>query len=244
MAVDDRRRHLPGALRATTWRGDQRVVVLSPAPDRPTPTAAVIAGELDVLRRHGVQRVVTGALHRREVGPFEDAGFVEQERLHLLRHDLIDLPSPGADVRIRRGWRRDRPTVLDLDRRAFDDHWTLDSAGLDDAIRATPSSRFRVAAPRRSRVLGYTVTGLAGRRGYLQRLAVDPDLHGRGLGRSLVAESLTWLHRAGARHALVNTQERNERAYQLYLRCGFVPEPEWLTVLTRALVDDAPEAIA
>lgn len=244
MAVDDRRRHLPGSLRASTWRGDQRVVVLSPAPDRPAPTTATVLGELDALRRHGVERVVTGALHRHEVGAFEAAGFVEQERLHLLRHDLIALPEPRIDVRIRRGWRRDRPTVLDLDCRAFDDHWTLDGPGLDDAIRATPASRFRVAAPSRGPVVGYTVTGLAGQRGYLQRLAVDPDHHGHGLGRALVAESLAWLRRAGARHTLVNTQERNERAYHLYLRCGFVPEPDWLTVFTLSLVDERPEATA
>ena len=219
----------------------------SPAPDRPIPSAATVAGELDALRRLGVERVVTSALHRHELGPFEDNGFVEQERLHLLRHDLIELPPLDPAVPIRRGWRRDRAEVLTLDERAFDDFWTLDRRGLDDAIRATPASRFRVVRLDR-RIVGYSVTGMAGSRGYLQRLAVDPDDHGRGLGRALVAESLRWLQRSGARHTLVNTQFENERALHLYRSCGFVAEPDWLTVLARprrswsALGDREPSA--
>ena len=38
--------------------------------------------------------------------------------------------------------------------------------------------------------------------------------------------------RRGATSALVNTQETNERAYQLYLRLGFVPERYQLVVLS------------
>jgi ribosomal protein S18 acetylase RimI-like enzyme len=239
MAVDDRRRQQPGRIRVSTWRGDQRIAIVSPAPDRPTPTADVVAGELGLLRSSGYARVVTSALHQHELGPFEANGFVEQERLHLLRHDLIDIPTATAAATIRRGRRRDRDPVLDLDARAFDDFWALDATGLDDAIRATPSSRFRVAWAGRA-IAGYSVTGIAGTRGYLQRLAVDPDRHGTGIGRALVAESLRWLRRSGGRHAIVNTQVSNEVALHLYRRCGFVPEPDWLTVLTLPLTTPSP----
>lgn len=232
MALDDRRRALHHSLRVSTWRGDQRVAVLVPSPERPPPSASAVAQELADLARSGVHRVLTGALHQRELGPFLANGFVEHDRLHLLRHDLSPVPDarPGS-VRLRRAWPRDRDRVLDIDRRAFDDFWTLDRRGLDDAVRATPTSRFRVAAPRGGPIEGYAVTGRAQDRGYLQRLAVDPDRHGHGIGRTLVVDALTWLRQGGTRMCLVNTQVANETAYHLYRSLGFVPEPDGLTVL-------------
>jgi GNAT superfamily N-acetyltransferase len=130
--------------------------------------------------------------------------------------------------------------VLDLDARAFDDFWTLDATGLDDAVRATQSSRFRVTQQRGEPITGYAITGRSLDRGYLQRLAVDPDRHRAGLGRALVADSLWWLRRTGAVVTLVNTQVVNEAAYALYRNCGFVDEPHGLTVLALDLAPERP----
>lgn len=231
MAIDDRRRADRRSLQVASWRGDAHVVVVSPAPDQPVPTVASVATEVARLRATGIRRLLTGALHQPELAPFLANGFVEHERLHLLRHDLIRLPDATRPVRLRRAWRRDQPAVLDIDTRAFDAFWALDRRGLEDAIRATPSSRYRVAGGRGETPLGYAVTGRAADRGYLQRLAVDPRHHREGIGRALVVDSLVWLRRAGARVAVVNTQERNAGALSLYRACGFVEEPSGLTVL-------------
>ncbi|MFN8017380.1 MAG: GNAT family N-acetyltransferase [Acidimicrobiales bacterium] len=125
--------------------------------------------------------------------------------------------------------------MLAIDARAFDAFWTLDRGGLEDAIRATPVARSRVAVD--GAIAGYAITGRAASRGYLQRLAVDPDRHRRGIGTALVADSLHWLQRTGANVAVVNTQEHNEAALALYLATGFTPEPHGLTVLR---CDDLP----
>jgi ribosomal protein S18 acetylase RimI-like enzyme len=233
MAADDRWWGARAHLQVAAWRGTDHTVVMSPVPDRPAPGPADIVRELDHLADLGVERVLTGALHHGELGPFLAAGFVEHERLHLLRHDLIGGPEPTAPVRLRRAWRRDQPDILTIDERAFDTFWALDRRGLDDAVRATPSSRFRVATD--GAITGYAITGRAADRGYLQRLAVDPDRHREGIGAALVADSLRWLRRSGARVAVVNTQERNEGALALYLATGFVLEPYGLTVLTYPL---------
>lgn len=242
MIIGDRRPLRPAHLQVSTWRGDDRTVVVSPRHDVPPPTAAAIRRDLDLLRSRGVEAVVTGALQRRETVAFLDNGFSERERLHLLRHDLTNLKRVDAPMPIRRGSRRDRTAVLDLDARAFDDFWTLDAEGLTDAIRATPSSRFRVLRTRSGPVLGYYVTGTASRRGYLQRLAVDPARQGRGLGRALLSDALRALQHSGARQAFVNTQEGNERALGLYLSHGFVREPDWLSVLGLRFSGNAPQA--
>jgi GNAT superfamily N-acetyltransferase len=237
VAVDDQRRLHRHPVQVSAWRGDDRTVVLSPSPDRPLPTVDDVALALRRLTDQGHRRAITSALHQHELEPFLQNGFEVHERLHLLRHDLHHLPTPRP-LTLRRAWRRDRPAVLALDGVAFDDFWALDPTGLDDAVRATPVSRFRLhREPDGHRVDAYAVTGRAGGRGYLQRLAVHPDRQRHGLGTALVADALGWLRRGGATQALVNTQERNGGALALYLACGFELEPTGLAVLTRPLTD-------
>lgn len=235
MALDDRRLRSHQRFHVSAWRGDRHVAVLSPAPDHPSPGAGAIGTELARLHAAGIRRVLTGALHEAELGPFLANGFQEHERLHLLRHDLVRIPEGAGDVRLRRAWRRDLAPVLEIDARAFDEFWALDRRGLDDAIRATPVARFRVTGALGQPIGGYAVTGRAADRGYLQRLAVDPEHHREGIGRALVADALGWLRRRGARVAMVNTQERNGGALALYRACGFVEEPTGLLVLARDL---------
>ena len=221
-------------LRAGPWRGDPRVAYLNPVPGSPLPSAEFIRRCLRTLSRQGYDRVVTGALAPGEQSGFRAAGFAPGEHLHLLAHDLRTLPDVAESVPgivMRRAARADRIAVLELDAHAFDRFWRLDEPGLDEAITATPHSRFRVATEE-ERVMGYAVTGRAGRRGYLQRLAVHPDVQRRGVGGALVLDALRWLRRWRAERAMVNTQLGNEAALALYERAGFRREDGGLAVLT------------
>jgi ribosomal protein S18 acetylase RimI-like enzyme len=128
--------------------------------------------------------------------------------------------------------------VLRIDHDAFDAFWRFDADGLRDALAATPVSRFRVA--RTDRVVGYAVTGRSHVHGYLQRLAVAPSEQGRGVGRALVVDALSWLRRRGAGSALVNTQESNKAALGLYEALGFEREPDGLDVLVLDLDHAGP----
>jgi ribosomal protein S18 acetylase RimI-like enzyme len=167
-----------------------------------------------------------------EQHPFLTAGFEPRERLHLLAHDLTPPPEP-IRAPIRRARRGDRQAVLDVDGRAFPQFWQLDEQGLVEALAATPASRFRVAAD--PGVVGYAICGRAGRRGYLQRLAVHPQHQASGLGRALVVDALRWMRRRGADRAVVNTQESNTRALELYERMGFRRLAAGLAVLETTL---------
>lgn len=222
------------SLQVSAWRGDAATVVVSPVSAQAAPTVERVGAELERLRRRGVRTVLTGALHPHELGPFVSNGFVRHEHLTLLRHDLAAIPEASGEVRLRRAWRRDHDATLTLDNRAFSGFWALDRAGLADALTATPVRRFRLARSG-GQILGYAVTGRSGPRGYLQRLAVDPDHHRQGIATALVADALWWLRRTGAQVAVVNTQDDNAGALSLYERCGFEVEPEGLTVLTRRL---------
>ena len=79
--------------------------------------------------------------------------------------------------------------------------------------------------------MGYAVCGRSGHRGYVQRLAVAPRAQGGGVGAALLLDGMRWLRRWGARDALVNTQEDNDRSLRLYQRTGFVLQPDGLAVL-------------
>jgi ribosomal protein S18 acetylase RimI-like enzyme len=223
-------------LRVGPWRGDPEVAYLNPVPGSPLPSAEFVRRCLRTLAAQGYSRVVTGALSPSEQSAFRANGFAVTEHLHLLSHDLRQLPAAEPpDGLLRRSGRRDRDGVLELDHLAFDPFWRLDDAGLDEAIAATPHTRFRVATDVDDRVLGYAITGRAGRRGYLQRLAVHPSTQRQGLGTILVADALRWLRRWRAERAMVNTQLANDRALALYERVGFRREASGLSVLARDL---------
>lgn len=225
--------HPASVLRTVAWRGREDIALVTVRPGSPLPTSGEIGALVERATRTGVRRLVTGALTDVEQEPFAQAGFSVHDRLHLLRHDLAEIPAVESPVRLRRARRLDVEAALAVDARAFEPFWRLDRGGLDDALAATTAARFRVADD--GGVVGYAVTGRSAARGYLQRLAVDPELWRRGVGAALVVDGLRWLRRRHVRVAVVNTQVGNDGAYALYRRMGFVPEPRGLTVLTLAL---------
>jgi ribosomal protein S18 acetylase RimI-like enzyme len=220
-----------GRVRVVPWRGDPTIAYVTPVRGHPTPSSQ--RRVLEQLPAEGYQAALTAALPPPDQRLYLQAGFEVHERLHLLQRPVDPLPvvaAPNADLR--RGRHADRAGVIDADSAAFPAFWRLDLPGLQDALAATPSSRLRVAsAPGDRRVVGYAVTGRAGPRGYLQRLAVDPARQRHGVGAALVLDGLRWLRRWGAKEVLVNTQEENERAVRLYQRLGFTMQPQGLAVL-------------
>lgn len=217
-------------LRLGPWRGSDRVAYLAPLGE---PRRPVIEAALARLRTRQFTEVITSAIAEPDLDAFNGLGFSERERLHLLAHDLGGV-DPVSWRSTRRARPRDRAEVLHIDHAAFEPFWQLDAEGLSDAVNATPVSRYRVTTDG-GRPTGYAVFGLAGRRGYLQRLAVDPDHSGQGLASVLIRDGLRWLSRRGAHNALVNTQTRNERALHVYLTHGFVLQPYKLVVLSASL---------
>ncbi len=219
-------------VRVAPWQGDPFVALVGPLKAGRPPTTTEIRNCLAALQRRGVDQAVTPALSPFEAEVFFQAGFRLFERLHLLSCP-VDAAATGppegqAKLVAGRSW-HDR-TVLALDARAFKGFWRFDKLALTEAKTATPGRRYRVAKSDR-RIVGYAVTGRAGQRGYLQRLAVDPSVQGRGIGKQLVADSFDWLRRRGAVMSLVNTQETNTTALGLYESIGYRRQPEGLLVL-------------
>jgi ribosomal protein S18 acetylase RimI-like enzyme len=71
------------------------------------------------------------------------------------------------------------------------------------------------------KIVGAVLCGHDGRRGYIYHLAVDPEYHGRGLGRRLIDECLTGLKRAGLERANILVANDNPRGREFWRRCGW-----------------------
>jgi ribosomal protein S18 acetylase RimI-like enzyme len=226
-------------LRVRAWRGSSSVALVSPVPGQPPVSVTTIRLTGASLQERGFERAVTSALTPAEERMFVAGGYTVRERLHLLHHDLTGLGTVDIPARLHRARRADTEAILRTDNAAFGEFWKLDSAGLQDAIAATPTARVRTAhvdENEPTKVVGYAVTGRAGSSGYLQRLAVHPSQQGEGIGRDLVVDCLRWVKRRGGTRVLVNTQEANEGALALYTAMGFQPESHGLAVLECELV--------
>ena len=218
--------------RIAPWRGGNGAAHLVVGPDASVPPS-VVHHCIERARASGYQSVLTSAVSPSESAVFVDAGFSVRERLHLLAVDLDEPPEPAV-LPLDKATRRDRPGVLEVDDLSFDGFWRLGPVGLKDAVDATPTTRFRVGRDD-DRVIAYAITGIAGRYGYLQRIAVHPDVRGRGWGHALVADGLLWVWKHGGDRVYVNTQLANERALALYTSFGFSVIPAGLCVLARSL---------
>jgi ribosomal protein S18 acetylase RimI-like enzyme len=218
------------------WQGDGEVAFLHPAPGAPLPSVEFLRRCLDTLAARGYRRVVTGALSSLEQASFLAAGFAVEEHLHLLGLDLTrELPPIPSGHPLRRVRRRRRAEILAIDRAAFPTFWQFDSGGLAEALRATPTVRFRAAVEPGGAIAGYAICGRSGPRGFVQRLAVDPGRQRAGTGRRLLLDGLVWMRRRGVARALVNTQVGNQAALSLYTQVGFEEEPAGLSVLAAGL---------
>ena len=76
-------------------------------------------------------------------------------------------------------------------------------------------------------LIGVTLCGHDGRRGYIYHLAVDPAYRARGLGKRLMKECLEGLRRAGLKRALILVADDNPGGRKFWRRYGWeeVPGP-------------------
>lgn len=117
------------------------------------------------------------------------------------------------------------------DRAAFDDLLALDHMSFpwlwwngEEEFReylSAPGVEIDIARDAAGRMVAYTGTTRFRTWGHLDRVAVAPDLQGRGLGRAALDFAVMSLARDGARRIGLSTQARNTRSRSLYETYGF-----------------------
>ena len=151
---------------------------------------------------------------------WEEAGFQPHLVLDMFRRDLLARQA-SPTMPVMTGEEQEWDRAVEIDSAAFEPLWRLGATGLQEALKATPTSVFMTVRSDLGKTTGFAIVGAGAATGYLQRVAVDPAHIRRGYGRALVRASLGWARNHGCRTMLLNTQPDNEPAGSLYEEEGF-----------------------
>jgi GNAT superfamily N-acetyltransferase len=223
-----------------TWPNESDVAHLVLLDHHMEPDAHHVANWITEARARGVRAIRTGALFPPSTPAFIAAGFEPIDTLRLLELDLdrSDAPRPAPTRSQSPRLRRLRPSMLGeaatIDGQAFPAPWANTASALSDIVAATPHARARCIHID-GRMVAFSISGRASRWGYVQRLAVHPDVRRQGLASLLLVDALRWMRRREVRRVLVNTATGNEAALTLYRTHGFEDQTDDLLILEHTL---------
>lgn len=125
---------------------------------------------------------------------------------------------PATACRLRSMIQDDLSAVEELDRLAFGKLWRN---SLDSLQLAYRQAAIATVAELEDRLVAYQISTPSPLGGHLARLAVHPQWQARGIGTSLVVDTLSQFQRRGAQRVTVNTQRDNLASIHIYLNAGF-----------------------
>ena len=160
-------------------------------------------------------------------------GFVSRQQIVMLEwHGFASQPwaaYQAQGLHIRKMTEADLPQVEKTDAAAFAPLW---QNPLETLQRAFSQALFATVAENGEGIVGYQITTGGGQRAHLARLAVDPAVQGRGVGKALLSDLFSRLTQNGLFTLTVNTQSDNLTSLSLYQKMGFVRTGEQHPVYT------------
>ena len=117
----------------------------------------------------------------------------------------------------------DRETVIRLWETVFDGHVSghNDPAASIDRKKAINDNLFYVAVDASGAVIGTTMAGYDGHRGWLYSVAVAQDKRHKGIGRALIMHTLRELKKRGCPKVNLQVRGNNHQAIGFYEKMGF-----------------------
>jgi ribosomal protein S18 acetylase RimI-like enzyme len=149
-----------------------------------------------------------------------NSGFTSRQSIVMLERDAqasVEIVLP-AGFSIRAMLQYDLPAVAEVDAAAFEPLWQNSLPSLE---RAYPQAVLATVVEAQGQVLGYQLSTRNPLGAHLARLAVRPEVQGRGVGRALVVDLIQQAGRLAMYHLTVNTQSDNSSSLALYRKIGF-----------------------
>jgi ribosomal-protein-alanine N-acetyltransferase len=142
------------------------------------------------------------------------------ENIVTLRRGDQPIPPlmPPAGVTIRLLHEDDLARIAAVDRAAFAPPWQMSA---QDVYHAARIAGYCTVAQIGRQIVGYQLCTVYFDGAHLARLAVLPEMQGRGIGGALVCGAVQHFAERGIRTMTVNTQESNVRSQRVYARLGF-----------------------
>lgn len=156
------------------------------------------------------------------------------ENIVTLRRGDQPIPplTPPAGVTIRQLHEDDLARIAAMDRAAFAPPWQMSA---QDVYQAARIAGCCTVAQIGRQIVGYQLCTMYFDGAHLARLAVLPEMQGRGIGAALVSGAVQHFAARGIRMMTVNTQESNVRSQRVYARLGFRRNGHDLPVWAAAL---------
>ena len=153
-------------------------------------------------------------------------GFRRLDTMAYLEHRLHRMTSLEPKHTLRPARPEDLPQLAAIDARAFPNFWHMGAQRLNQ-LSQSKSARLLVADAG-GQTAGFILTEAVlqdGRaEGFVVRVCVDPALHRKGVGTSLMAGAVNAMHRAGMTRVSLNALLSNEDTLAFYRRLGFVAQ--------------------
>jgi ribosomal-protein-alanine N-acetyltransferase len=165
----------------------------------------------------------------------EGSGFSTRQQLVMLEKNDGEISAPavhGPGISVRPMLTRDLEIVSEVDAAAFAPLWQNSRS---DLSRAHSMAYLAAVAELGGRVVGYHISTRNSIGIHLARLAVLPELQGRGIGHALLNDLLLQAERRNIHRFTVNTQSDNAASLTIYRKLGFIEQVERYPVYRQQL---------
>jgi len=105
------------------------------------------------------------------------------------------------------------------------------------AAQMSTNPEFFLGAFDKNRLVGAVIVSCDGRKGWINRLAVDPDFRRLGIAKALITDSENMLRKNGIRLFCALIEEDNTLSKKLFKKCGYVEHHD-ITYFSKRDSDD------